>query len=272
MSKVFIGGSKSINKLPPATIEKLNGFYNNGDDIVIGDAFGVDKAVQEYFTGLNYKNVTIYASYGKARNNVGNWHIVAIQSDYESGYDFYKQKDIAMANDCDYGYMIWDGKSRGTKNNIIRLVGNSKVCDVYLQSNEGEYVVTNNNQLDELLTMGNIKFDSETEHSVSIKTMESIMLIANKFVVEIFQLGSMFILPNGKLLYMQNGHQSFFDEIKNAVSDCKVPAYTLTKLGWIRLNTQVKYINMKGITATTKQKELIEQAVAFIGGDVQIIK
>jgi hypothetical protein len=35
---------------------------------------------------------------------------------------FYKQKDIAMANDCDCGYMVWGGKSRGTKNNIIRLV------------------------------------------------------------------------------------------------------------------------------------------------------
>jgi hypothetical protein len=85
-------------------------------------------------------------------------------------------------------------------------------------------------------------------------------------------MGSMFILPDGKLLYMQNGHQSFFDEIKNAVSDCKAPAYTFTKLGWIRLNTQVKYINIKDITPTSVQKELIKQAVAFMGGDVQIIK
>jgi putative RNA 2'-phosphotransferase len=159
--------------LPPATIKKLNGFYNNGDDIIIGDAFGVDKAVQEYFAGLNYNNVTIYATGGKARNNVGNWRIVAIQSDYESGYDFYKQKDIAMANDCDYGFMIWDGKSRGTKNNIIRLVENGKTCDVYLKSNDSEYVVTNNNQLDELLY---------TAHKINVSKYVALILRHKPYV------------------------------------------------------------------------------------------
>jgi hypothetical protein len=104
------------------------------------------------------------------------------------------------------------------------------------------------------------------------QVVEQINAIAERYVVDNFQMGSMFILPDGKLLYIQNGHQSFFDEIKDAVADCKAPAYTLTKLGWIRLNTQVKYINIKGITATTKQKELIEQAVDFMGCDVQIIK
>jgi putative RNA 2'-phosphotransferase len=104
------------------------------------------------------------------RNNIGNWHIVATQSEIKSGYDFYKQKDIAMANDCDYGFMIWDGKSRGTKNNIIRLVGNSKVCDVYLQSNEGEYAVTNNNQLDELLY---------TAHKINVSKYMALLLRHN---------------------------------------------------------------------------------------------
>jgi hypothetical protein len=132
MSKVFIGGSKSINKLPTAAIEKLNNICSNGDDIIIGDAFGVDKAVQEYLASVNYPNVTIYASDGKVRNNIGNWHIVATQSEIKSGYDFYKQKDIAMANDCDYGYMVWDGKSRGTKNNIIRLKELKKICEVII--------------------------------------------------------------------------------------------------------------------------------------------
>jgi hypothetical protein len=117
-----------------------------------------------------------------------------------------------------------------------------------------------------------IQLENGSESVMSKNLVEQIKAIAERYVVDNFQMGSMFILPDGKLLYMQNGHQSFFDEIKDTVADCKAPAYTLTKLGWIRLNTQVKYINMKDITPTTKQNELIEQAVAFIGGDVQIIK
>jgi hypothetical protein len=104
------------------------------------------------------------------------------------------------------------------------------------------------------------------------QVVEQIKVIAERYVVDNFQMGSMFILPDGKFLYMQNGHQSFFDEIKNDISDCNEPAFTLQKLGWIRLNTQVKYINIKDITPTTKQNELIKQAVAFMDGDVQIIK
>jgi putative RNA 2'-phosphotransferase len=173
MGKVFIGGSKSINKLPTAAIEKLNNICSSGDDIIIGDAFGVDKAVQEYLASINYHNVTIYASDGKVRNNVGNWHIVATQSAVKSGYDFYKQKDIVMTNDCDYGFMVWDGKSRGTKNNIIRIVENSKVCEVYLQSNEGEYAVTNSEQLDELLY---------TAHKINVSKYMALILRHKPYV------------------------------------------------------------------------------------------
>jgi hypothetical protein len=104
------------------------------------------------------------------------------------------------------------------------------------------------------------------------KIVDDIVAIAEKYVVDSFQMGPMYILPDGKLLYIHNGHQFFFDEIKNTVSNCTAPAYTLTKLGWVRLNTQVKYINIKGIATTTKQKTAIEQVVAFLGGDVQIIK
>lgn len=38
-----------------------------------------------------------------------------------SGYEFYRQKDIVMAADCDCGYMIWDGVSKGTRQNIEDL-------------------------------------------------------------------------------------------------------------------------------------------------------
>ena len=48
------------------------------------------------------------------------------------GFEFYKQKDIAMANTADYGFMIWDGESKGTLNNMINLISRNKPVMVYL--------------------------------------------------------------------------------------------------------------------------------------------
>jgi adenine-specific DNA-methyltransferase len=151
ITKIFIGGSKSICALPLAAIQKLKELCSSAVDIMVGDAFGADKAVQEFLVEVNYRPVTVYASGGKVRNNVGNWPIVAVPSEAESGYDFYKQKDIAMANDCDGGVMIWDGKSRGTLNNLKRLAAAGKPCVVYLRSSECGYTVSNVQQLDEFL-------------------------------------------------------------------------------------------------------------------------
>jgi hypothetical protein len=117
-----------------------------------------------------------------------------------------------------------------------------------------------------------MQLENSSETLIPQKMVDGIEAIADKFVTDSFQMGSMFILPDGKLLYMPDGHQSFFDEIKNTVPDCKAPAFTLTKLGWIRLNTQVKYINIKGITPTAIQDQFIEQAIAFMGSTVQIIQ
>ena len=37
------------------------------------------------------------------------------------GRAFHYVKDIQMANDCDQAIMIWDGKSKGTSENIRRI-------------------------------------------------------------------------------------------------------------------------------------------------------
>ena len=102
-------------------------------DILVGDCYGVDSAVQNYLISLNYKNVTVFASNGVARNNRGRWKVenIVVENN-QKGFDFYRQKDIAMANAADYGFMIWDGKSKGTLNNIIELISQEKKIVVYL--------------------------------------------------------------------------------------------------------------------------------------------
>jgi hypothetical protein len=41
-------------------------------------------------------------------------------------------KGLAMARDAKYGLMLWDGKSKGTLNNILNLIAAEKRTLVYL--------------------------------------------------------------------------------------------------------------------------------------------
>lgn len=131
--KVFMAGSKHLTTLDVAVTERMFSICSKGFDVLIGDCSGIDAAVQKFFSDLNYQKVTIYASNGKARHNIGNWpiHKVSVPP-YMRGFDYYRQKDIAMANDANYGFMIWDGQSRGTRCNIENLLSQSKPVLVYL--------------------------------------------------------------------------------------------------------------------------------------------
>ena len=51
--------------------------------------------------------------------------------DNVKGFDFYAAKDLAMAKAADYGFMIWNGSSKGTLNDIINLTLLDKKVLVY---------------------------------------------------------------------------------------------------------------------------------------------
>ena len=121
--KIFIAGARAIIQFDDNINSRLFSIFEKGYDVLVGDATGVDSSVQRFFSDKGYKNVTVFASNGKARNNIGDWHVENISADSRlRGFDFYKQKDIAMANSADYGFMIWNGESKGTLNNIINLL------------------------------------------------------------------------------------------------------------------------------------------------------
>ena len=94
----------------------------------------------------------MYAGNGKARNNIGSWAVrkVPVPPNVR-GFDFYKQKDVAMANDADYGFMIWDGKSKGTLNNIIDPVTQNKTVLVCLTTRSAMTTVNNTDKLNALI-------------------------------------------------------------------------------------------------------------------------
>lgn len=73
--KVFVAGARNITELDFSVQNKLSAMINNGYDIIVGDCFGIDALVQKFCNDFGYRNVTVYASNGHARNNIGNWKV-----------------------------------------------------------------------------------------------------------------------------------------------------------------------------------------------------
>lgn len=129
--KVFIGGSKVVNDLNIEFLRAIDEICSKGYQILIGDCFDTDKLVQKYLYNHGYTKVTVYVSGNKVRNNYGNFPIRYIEIPHDiTGFEFYRQKDIAMSNDADFGLMLWDGISRGTLCNIRDLQRQGKEVNV----------------------------------------------------------------------------------------------------------------------------------------------
>ena len=127
MTTVFVGGSRSIARLPAAAGERLDNSVASGAHVVVGDAAGADKAVQRHLLDAGYRSVEIFASEGRPRHNLGDWPVRAVSAAGVRGGDaFFAAKDRAMAEVAEFGLMIWDGRSPGTVLNILRLVGHGR--------------------------------------------------------------------------------------------------------------------------------------------------
>lgn len=142
--KIFISGSKSINKagkewmLPDSVRGCLDEIMADGSEIVIGDCWGIDTMVQEYLSASKYKFVTVYASgsHKTMRSNLGHWEEKWFSPNGRTPYVYRIEKDFHMAEDCDSGVTIWDGKSKGTFINMLCLCALKKSCRLYLLKEE----------------------------------------------------------------------------------------------------------------------------------------
>jgi len=133
MTKVFIGGSRRMGRLNGEILEKLDTIMRQSFTILVGDAGGVDKAVQKHCSDKGYRNVTVYCAGGSCRNNLGGWETKHIYTERSiRDYRFYMAKDIEMAKEADYGFMIWDTRSSGTLSNMLELLEMEKKVVVYL--------------------------------------------------------------------------------------------------------------------------------------------
>jgi hypothetical protein len=137
MSKVFIGGSRHISRLSAAVRERLDRIIDKGLPVLLGDANGVDKAVQRYLQDRGYRNVEIFCAHGECRNNLGNWPLRSVKpTTTRKDFNYFAEKDRLMAREANYGLMVWDGKSLGTLLNVSRLARQHKTVVVYTASNK----------------------------------------------------------------------------------------------------------------------------------------
>lgn len=149
---VFIAGPRAVSKLNNTVKERLKNIINNNFTVLVGDANGVDKQIQLFCHLMNYDNVKVFASNGKARNNIGDWDIQKVEvASNVKGFDFYAAKDFEMAKLADYGFMIWNGTSKGTLNNICNLVSMNKKVLVYFIPNKDFYIIRSLSDIEKLI-------------------------------------------------------------------------------------------------------------------------
>jgi hypothetical protein len=133
MTCVFVAGSRAVSRLNSQVRERLDNIMKQNFTVLVGDANGADKAVQQYLAKCHYCKVLVY-SMEACRNNVGEWPTRAHTGEPGSKRDrhYYSIKDEAMARDATCGFMLWDGVSKGTLTNVVNLLNAHKKTLLYL--------------------------------------------------------------------------------------------------------------------------------------------
>jgi len=133
MKTVFLGGSRHISRLNDDIRRRLDEIVQKKMRVVVGDANGADGAMQRQLAEWRYPSVTVYYVGSHPRNNEGRWPTKQVSTPPKlRGAEFYAIKDRRMTEDAECGFMLWDGKSRGTLANVERLIEENKPVAVYV--------------------------------------------------------------------------------------------------------------------------------------------
>ena len=149
---VFIAGSRHLSRLSAEVKARIDTIVEKGFAILVGDANGIDKAVQRYLADRAYPNVTVHCMARNCRNNVGGWPTHESEAPPGArGFDYYATKDQAMVDSANYGLMLWDGESKGTLNSVLKMCELGKPVVVYLATKAAFYSVRSLEDLPPLL-------------------------------------------------------------------------------------------------------------------------
>lgn len=144
---VFIGGSRAISKLNSSIRARIEDLMQRHCTILIGDANGADKAVQQYLAERQYANVIVFCT-ESCRNNLGRWPSRHVEPPSDrKDFAYYSAKDSVMSREAECGFMFWDGKSKGTLQNILNLVGSGKRTLVYFAPTKDFHVLASDRDM-----------------------------------------------------------------------------------------------------------------------------
>ena len=155
---VFVAGSRRISHLPVEVQRRIDEMVNKGFQILVGDAAGADKAIQRYLADKAYRNVVVHCMENRCRHNIGHWPLRRVPAPQGArGFDYYSMKDRVMADAAEYGLMLWDGKSKGTINNVVNLSRRHRPVVVYISPTRSFDTVRSLDDLRGILAKGNPK-------------------------------------------------------------------------------------------------------------------
>ena len=170
MHTVFISGSMRIKNLDNNVLTKINKIIDKNFKVIVGDADGVDSSIQGYLVSRNAKSVIVYCSGEQPRNNIGHWIVKKVETNAKPGTrDFFTAKDIEMAEDCDYGLMIWDTKSTGTLCNAIEVLKRKKISLVYINKSKEFLKIKNVSDVEKLVSFMSDSSFKKADKKIKLK-------------------------------------------------------------------------------------------------------
>ena len=114
----------------------------SGNKVVVGDAPGVDRQVQDYLKKKKYSNVEVYGPGKQVRYSANKkWKTNPIDApEFEVGSkEWLAKKDIAMTKVSDLGLaVVLDEGAKATRKNVERLIEQNKDVKVYELSKNGK--------------------------------------------------------------------------------------------------------------------------------------
>lgn len=141
-SKTQISDSPYYRKeLPKEIREELDRSIQKKEKIVVGDAPGIDRQVQDYLNDKGYEKVEVFGPGKEVRYSANsNWKTNAIDDPDHEPYskEWLAKKDEFMTAVADKGIaVVLDEGAAATRRNIQRLVDQNKNVQVYTLSKDG---------------------------------------------------------------------------------------------------------------------------------------
>ncbi len=148
---VFVSGSSKTQtkdsgyyrkKLPKDIQKALKQYMKEDVKVIVGDAPGIDRQVQDFLKRHRYKNVEVYGPGKQVRYSANKkWKTNPIDApEFEPGSkEWLAKKDIAMEKAATEGLaIVLDEGAKATRKNVERLIANHKDVKVYQLNQNGK--------------------------------------------------------------------------------------------------------------------------------------